>query len=236
MNANHCFIWPLMSTLSLLCACRSVQQIALTAEPVAIATLERTGCLGQCPTYQLTLFDNGRLWFRGIAHTTVTDTASLHLHGDRYARLRQQLDTLGSRPLDQEYLAPVSDAAISHLTYFAGSSRRKVSFSGEEPPILARVVAALEREVYDAGWIYSDRANESHHEIIVEIRPEIAIETIISRYHDHDLRLVKKVTPTRSLYLLALSNPDNSDILELLRSDDDVMQAQWNHRLKRREE
>lgn len=48
-------------------------------------------CLGNCPTYDIYLFDDGRVVFRGVAHTAIVGTRTKKIAPEQFERIRHAL-------------------------------------------------------------------------------------------------------------------------------------------------
>lgn len=65
--------------------------------------LQRSGCYGICPAYELTIHSNGEVDYLGAAHVAVSGVQHGHADGQALAALRAQLADPASDPLWGSY-------------------------------------------------------------------------------------------------------------------------------------
>ncbi len=85
----------------------SVSQTENTNQPKEKAELclkmERSGCNGQCPIYDLTIQPNGKIIFEGKSWTKVTGKAEDQLTEEKYNRLIAEIEKANFFSLDDNY-------------------------------------------------------------------------------------------------------------------------------------
>jgi hypothetical protein len=201
------------------------------ANEQAIITLEKTGCLGKCPVYQMTIYADRSVTFRSWAHTLVDSTAASNLSEQQYQHLVEAFEVNDFMSLDTIYEERIMDAPFMHLTY----QNKRVSCRGDAPLIFNTLARQTERIAEQLGWLpTNDDEGNASSEIIIELSEDTTPESLIAQFVDYELTFVKKVTPTKPYYLFSITGDKNPQILEAIKNNLSVKSAQWNHQLRKR--
>jgi hypothetical protein len=197
--------------------------------------LERTGCLGPCPVYTLTLYRDHSLEFNGRSHTLVSGLQRDTLSADAFEQLVEDFRKSGFGQLDSIYDQPVTDAPFTHLTFQDGRMK-KVSVRGDAPDVFTELVSQMESLAEEAGWLARKFTRTmQERELIVELRPEVTTEELAEAFVEYNLTFIRKITPAQRYFLFRIESDDPDEALLAIRESPLVNAAQWNHRLKRRD-
>ncbi len=211
--------------------CKAGQK-PLAIEPIdRLVSLEKTGCLGDCPVYTLEIYDDGTIRLEARRHLDLSGVHTDKLSPEELDRTVQALDEARLPQLNDLYDNRVTDAPFTIVTYRGKTIRCR----GDAPPQLGTVVTTLEGLLDNRSW--TDVA-ANQREVILDLPGgQASIDVLVHRYGDYSLQLQRRLGPRSTFYLFTLTveESDAEALLERLRAEEGVQNAQWNHRLHRRD-
>jgi len=200
-----------------------------------LITWQKTGCLGKCPTFTLFVYESGRVLFDPTKHTLIDTISEYVISDQRLSELREVFDDRFPK-LDTSYVSQIMDAPFTYLSYRTGEIVKKISQRGAAPASFQLLVDQLERLAAEANWLprKTDDGREMI-EIIIELLPEATPQALIETLPKYKPVLIKQITPSGRYYLFSIASDDpQQDLLEI-QSNPLVKNAQWNHKLKKRD-
>lgn len=88
---------------------------------------QKSPCLGTCPAYNATIYQDGSISFVEFKNALAQDTVQLQMSGVDLRQLKQELETLEYRNLQDSYLTNWSDISATYLTFYeAGKEVKQV--------------------------------------------------------------------------------------------------------------
>lgn len=108
-----------------------------------VVKLERTGCLGACPAYQLTVYGDGTVIYVGYANVEVTGMQITHIPRSKVNELIQKIDKANFFALEHRYESPVTDLPTITVWVRLGLRAKTVVRYGKGPAALF----CLERKI-----------------------------------------------------------------------------------------
>ncbi|GAB3527439.1 hypothetical protein GCM10027443_04020 [Pontibacter brevis] len=88
---------------------------------------QKTPCLGNCPAYNATIYDNGSISFVEFKNALAQDTLQLQLSDKELQQLKREIAALDYKKLQDRYLTQWSDISSTYLTFFeAGKEAKRV--------------------------------------------------------------------------------------------------------------
>lgn len=127
--------------------------------PDATLTLERTACYGTCPVYQVTLYGDGRVAYRGTGFVRVHGPASGRADPARVRALFEGLERDGFFGYRARYATPVTDNPTHVVTAKLDGRTKRVEeyascdFAKHAPAALCRLEEAIDDVAGTAKWI-----------------------------------------------------------------------------------
>ena len=229
----------LLSSVLVICSCKTVPEHRGNQQiPSLIASLETGGCLGLCPVYQVRIYADRSIHFNGIAHTQVSGKAIDSLSSREWTTLRSAIAESRFSHLDSAYITPIMDASSATIQLFTDGKLHQVTCRGDAPTAFRIMQEHLASILDDRQWVRGAprKAQESPIEMILELYSADDISALEEQFADQELTMIKRLAPDRLIYLFRTrSDQENSELLlETLRKDDRVKQAQWNRKLKQR--
>ncbi len=216
--------------------CTHTRKSIATENRQMVIQLEKTGCLGPCPVFTLTLYRDHSLEFTGQSHTLVPGLQRDTLSVDAFKQMVDDFRKSGFDQLNSIYDQSVSDAPFTHLTFQDGGMKKKVSVRGDGPDVFSELVSQMESLAEEAGWLARKNVKMTQErELIVELRPGATTEELSEAFVEYNLTLIRKITPAQRFFLFRMESDNPDEALLAIRESPLVNAAQWNHRLKRRD-
>lgn len=133
------------------------------ALPYTAITLDRTGCLGTCPSYRVTLFRDGRAQYEGRAFTARKGNYSGTIIRGTYGHLCYAIDALGFLNMNARYSAPVTDQPSLTISVDSEDKHFEVSdYASQGPPELWVLGQAIDNVVNGIEWELNDESPPNH--------------------------------------------------------------------------
>src|SRR5688500_6141096 len=218
----------------------SVQQTTPELKPYVLK-YERGPCFGKCPVYSFYLLSD---------HTAIVNAKA------------NLMDTAGwyFTPLDQEGLVEIleliepsewwlqdlnnqpeiADLPISSLVYHHPQGVRSISIQSRTSESLEKVFGKLSHLVTESSWVPTQlrplESNAEPTDVIVQLKENIDIQSWMKKFDRFGIKLIKRLTPRQHYYLVSKdpAKGNANDFLQYIKSDPDVVDAQWDRKLDRR--
>lgn len=133
--------------------------------PIELATLQRTMCLGTCPVYKVTIYVDGRVDYFGQAYVKVGGHRVGHATPAELAALRQAFERGSYLKLEDHYdCYDVTDNPSANTSFTVGGKRKAVThYYGCEraPKTLFTVEDAIDKAAHIEQWIGTEKEREA---------------------------------------------------------------------------
>lgn len=130
----------------------------------AIATLERTGCYGECPVYRLTVSSDGSVIYVGTRWVKVTGRQVYKLSDAQLAQLQAAFDRAGFMSFRDYDHVESTDDDWAHVSLRRGATFKRVRhYHGDNaaPPALSALEDDFDRIVGSAQFVGAQAATGS---------------------------------------------------------------------------
>jgi len=119
-------------------------------EPVI--SLERTGCLGYCPSYTLTIYEDGMVIYNGRAYVSVKGT---HVSKISTAQLESLVNRfLADRFFElEESRGFVVDVPLTITTFVHDGRKKTIKEAGTASPSLRALQDEIDRTTDSVRWV-----------------------------------------------------------------------------------
>ena len=87
---------------------------------------KKTACYGYCPTYELTVFHDGRVVFFGEAHVEPLGRYAARLNELELIYFKQEFEKIRFFELEDQYYQEVSDRSTTYVYYNDGTREKKI--------------------------------------------------------------------------------------------------------------
>ncbi|MDX5420556.1 MAG: DUF6438 domain-containing protein, partial [Hymenobacteraceae bacterium] len=86
---------------------------------------QKTPCLGICPAYEATVYENGSIRYVGWDHVPVKDTVTFQFSPEEMKELREEVGKLDYLNLQETYLTDWSDMPATISTFYENNREVK---------------------------------------------------------------------------------------------------------------
>jgi hypothetical protein len=130
----------------------------VTAQPGEVPTdllikLERTACLGTCPSYTVSLDAAGNVTFVGDGFVRATGKHRARIPASTVATLFQTVRRTGFFELRDSYSAAITDMPMTIVTITAGGRTKRVEDYVAGPKELKQLQGAIDKATGTGLWI-----------------------------------------------------------------------------------
>jgi membrane dipeptidase len=126
---------PLTTTLAPVSSAPASAMQAQAQTPIVI-TLERTICFGFCPSYTVTLRDDGSVVYQGREHTKIPGEQKWRIDPAAVRALAKEMQDAGYFDLKDEYTAMMTDHPTTYTSLTIGNRSKKIKDYVAGPPRL----------------------------------------------------------------------------------------------------
>lgn len=200
-----------------------------------LIVLTKGPCMGTCPVYALSIYEDGRVVFAPRFFTLETDTA--------YACWRMEeilvaFDQADWPALADSYMEGISDIPTYTLKY----RNKKVTWNARAPRVLYDLMALLDRMAIGEGWLEGPQGEEEGParpgELVIHLRRPEALEELLRRHADQGLVLLRSLDPGGRYVLVAFNERITTAgiLMARLRKDPDIVQVSRNREVHPRED
>ncbi|MCB0667370.1 MAG: hypothetical protein KDC80_16195 [Saprospiraceae bacterium] len=226
--------YPNLSVLACFVICLQCTTPHPVAQPQLMIKLEKTGCRGTCPVFQMSVYSDRTVTFSGMAHTAASNERTT-ISEEEYKLLMNTFEEASFSDLDSSYVKSVADFPFTYLSYRTDRGIKKVTVRGSAPETFHRLVEKTESIAHHNHWL-NGNATRSEREVIIELVRDSDPAALTDQFIDENLTFIKKITPNKLYYLFSVDAADPEDFLNKIQANPLVKAAQWNHKLKKRKE
>jgi len=214
-------------------ACRSNQKT--TARTGDLIAFESHGCRGWCPVYKLLFRNDGSALYEGIRNTVKAGITEFKLTKEELNRIQMATDAANVWQYPEQIPSNIADAPGGIIRVFRGNTQKSVSGTVDRPQPLLDLEAMMQSlaEVHGLDVKTGVNPNEipttSRSEVIVKLKKTVNAGNWIGQFSEIKLRLVRRVD-AENIWLVAYNPAQITEktLLELLKSTEDVLEAQPN--------
>jgi hypothetical protein len=119
-------------------------------------TLQRTGCFGTCPAYQLTIHGDGSVVYRGDMYVKTKGRATAHVGKETVRGLVRQFQRINYFSLQDKYEGGPTDGPSQITSILLGGRKKTVdhySGSPDAPKALTSLEDAIDAAVNSQQWV-----------------------------------------------------------------------------------
>ena len=129
------------------------------AEKIAKDTMlfmSKSPCLGQCPVYRITIFNNGKVKYEGVNNVALVGIFESKLEGTQQADAQKLIDAIELPKMYSRYprgVNMVADVATLKMLISDGVIKFPTVISYGQPDELKNIELYLEQLVKDLSWV-----------------------------------------------------------------------------------
>jgi membrane dipeptidase len=124
----------------------------IASGPIEI-TIERSECYGMCPSYKVTMREDGTVTYVGRNFVRVTGTHTWKIDPAAVAALAAEMQQAGYFDLQDEYVARVTDNPTTYTSLAVGGRTKKIKDYVAGPPKLKELEAKIDQVSGVKGYV-----------------------------------------------------------------------------------
>lgn len=122
----------------------------------SLITLERSGCLGPCPVYKLTVYGNGKVVYKGEKNVKIVGERTANLEKEQLAQLAKEFEKVGYFNLNDNYEGGPTDGSSATTSIAIGNRKKTIKHyhpSPDSPNVLKELENKIDAIVNSGRWI-----------------------------------------------------------------------------------
>jgi len=215
-------------------------------ELTKFAAISKSPCFGKCPVYEMTIYDDGVIAYRG---KNFVDKEGLHvkkLNSGEIKALKAYINDVNLWQYDDDYPSNVTDLAMIRISHFKDGKTKTVRGNIKRPKEIKELEKYLDNLANSNGWILKEAAPpkpgdglDSHiikNEIIAKFNKDVDIEAFVANFKLFDLKVKERIAPNLDLWLLTFDTNEIEPerMLNELKKTEEVIDAEFNKNLSNR--
>ena len=237
INHIKVYMTKLLVILTLLISCKAVKQPqALTSDNQPyVLKYQRGPCFGRCPAYTFYLLEDHTALLH--ARTNWPDSAGWYSGNVDQESVVAILELIE----DPEWWSPdyrdqpeIADLPVLSLAYHHPNGLREINVQNRITPEIQNVLDQLNTLIESTTWngtVFRPREEMLQQlNVIVQLKPEVDINAWMHKFDRFGISLIRRLSPNQDYYLFS-KNPElgtPNDFLQHIKSDTDVIDAQWD--------
>jgi len=206
-----------------------------------IFSYSKSPCFGRCPTYGITLLNNGTLKYNGKAHAKKLGTYETQLSEADMKYVKNELKKIDMVALSKRPPDNVADGSSTHFVYEVPNPSLAVSWMGGLPTDLVEIINWLEKINREAQWTkISDPKNtggyetsEISNQLLVQFKEGTNAEEWVKAYSGVGAKLKKEIDASKNMWLVSFDETlvGPYKFLRNVQGDPAVLSASQNKKL-----
>jgi len=238
----------LLSLLLSLTACRSKKEIVQIAPDEVKYSLKKSACFGKCPVYELNIYEGGRATLNSTKYMTNLGLSEKQLSESTYAELEAAFASSDFHSYPDTIPSLIPDLPSVWVTYFDGTTKKIVYGKEGRPEAVVELEKMMNAIAMSDGWttikpVSKPKVHDSNQGVIESqlimqpIEDKEITDNWLRRYKQHNLKLIKRLSPDLNYYLLEYDTTtiEPASMLELIQDDPAVKLVQFNKAVTMRE-
>lgn len=213
----------------------------MNSDEQPVVEVRTTSCFGKCPVYHMQLFSNRSLLFSGEYNVDRIGDYKKSISDRQYQFVLEEFDRLDFAHMKAVYDAPVSDLPATYITYRPPFVKEKTVKARYDYPVeLSQLIAMLQNLAMNPdGWLPvqpDSSTGEINDHLIIHLQPSVDVTAFVATYSAQGMHQVKEINLLDNLHLFAFDADvvDPAEFLLLIRHDDRVIHAEFDHKLELR--
>ncbi len=212
-----------------------------------IIAYSKSPCYGRCPTFKMTVYQDGWTIFEGKRFTVVEDTLVMQLTPAQLATLTEQCDKADIWSAEKSYGMRIQDLPTTTVHLYEGGKDKAIQWRARQPERLKNFDKQMMGFVIEQGWVAPRKGADKRKR---EVLPDVIIdnELIIQidntkeatewalTYKQYGMQLKKPISKLANMYLFTFDVEaiDSKKMLALMKEDKSVKRVEFNKRMQQR--
>lgn len=261
MKTSMSYILPTIAILLILLtfSCKSKQKAQatsvikkeLTEQEVRtlpkIIEYSKSPCYGRCPTFKMTVYQDGWTIFEGKRFTIVEDTLVMQLTPAQLATLTEQCDKADFWTAEKSYGMRIQDLPTTTVHLYEEGKDKTIQWRARQPERLKNFDKQMMGFVIEQGWVAPRKRSDKRkrevlpdviidNELIIQIEDTKEATEWALQYKEYGMQLKKPISKLANMYLFTfdVNTIDSKKMLALMKEDKTVKRVEFNKRMQKR--
>jgi hypothetical protein len=221
---------------------KNLSLIPSDPKPVLLQ-FDRGACFGRCPVYSFYLLSDHTALLHAKANWH--DTSGWYATEPDHESIAEILDLIESPSWwapDLRQQPEIADLPSSTLIYYHSQGIRKITVQSRTTIDLQNVFDKINDIIMNASWNStlvrpSLAAETTQTDVIVQLKPGVDIQQWMKKFDAFGITLKKRLSPNQQYFVVSRDSlrGSSNDFLQHIKSDSEVVDAQWDKELGERE-
>lgn len=204
-----------------------------------LVEMSKGPCMGFCPIYTVTIYTNGVVLYYGERNTNRQGNYIRVLGKSQLSNLKNALKKADLWQYQDLYKGRLPDLQTVTLTYWEEGDFKTIAGKDGRPEVVVGFENQLEEIGNSGEWKKLNQDEEEEkpiNEIIVQFEEGVDRDRWITKYGKQNGKIVKQLAPNSLYWLISfdVKKINSQEMLRLIRSDSDIVSAELNKKVTRR--
>jgi len=216
---------------------------ALTSPKIVYS---KGACYGECPVYNLTIYNTGLMKYNGIRYTPMIGKYEKQLTDVEYVNLVKLFKDANIWKLDENYDMNIADLPTTTLSFSDKDKQKTMKTKSSFPP----AVDVLEKQLLEMikldGWKQTDvpvvetaPKNEIliKNELIIKGTDQLILVRWLREYAEYEMKIVRRLGPDSPLWLVTFNQEkiDPDELIKKIKEDPSIATVEFNKKISNRD-
>lgn len=233
-------------------SCKSTKDTSRDSSNSVRFALDRGPCFGKCPVYSLKIYSDGMATYEGRPFAKKLGKYEKRLDKNEVKKLNNAFKDANFFDFQDVYVSEIVDLPMVKIYHDNGKKSKSVEGREDRPAKLMELQFMLEKiaesedwqlvQAYESNEENKDKGKEEdpviYSEIIIEPAAGVRLPLWFKEKEEYGIKLKTKLAPEGNLWLITydVSRFAPGEILEMLKNDPAIQQAQFNKKINNRSE
>lgn len=219
------FLVGTIGLILIISACHSPKKLNGAAQP--LIRYAKGPCFGMCPQFQLDVYAEGLVLYQGFKNTPLTGSYTVRLSRRDLKAWKQWFKVQHFEDLPEMINMEIMDAPVTTIVY----KTKTVKAKGTLTPSLQKINDSLNHYLNHLPWTLIAPSMDDHtirNEIIVQLAPEISVQTWLRDFIAYGLYLKETISTASNQHVVSYQAGEQDPLAVFL--------AIYHHRMVKKAE
>lgn len=217
-------------------ACLDATKPLKVKDSQKVIEMSKSPCFGDCPIYDITIYETGIATFNGIRNTDRLGLFVKKIGQEKVRQITNKCVAANLWQFQEVYKSNVPDLQTVSITYYEGKEKKTIAGKRERPIQVLEIEEILDEVAFSSGWeLVEDPPSDlppgaKANELVVKLNRTVEALAWSKRYGKEAMVLKKSLSADKTFWLISFDEKviSTTEMLELLRQDPDVFSVQYN--------
>ena len=225
----------------LLGACKTTKDGMNYKADEKVIEISKGLCFGRCPVYQMTVYGKGLVAYKGERFTDKLGVYTKQLPEADYKTLFTSIKAANLWQFKDNYNSRIPDLPLIVLTYYSNGSLKKIAGKDGRPEAVVALEKQLDAIAQSTDWTLKEAPdfglpdNYIPNEMVVQLKEGVDVNIWKNKFMRGmwQAKVKKQIAPNNNYWLITydVSAMSPKDALEMVKKDNEVVEAEFNKKL-----